>query len=354
MYPDAELLELAHRLLYRPGRVAELCVGPGGPRDWLPKLRKEEAPADLPSAASLALHASLCRGLDIRCATWGSSGYPRALAVLREPPPLIFFRGRLPLPGDTPLGVVGSRRASRAGLEMARRLGRAAAAAGHPVVSGLARGIDQAAQRGSLEEGETWGVLGCGLDQVYPPEAGQLALDVVAHGGLISEFPPGCPPLPFHFPRRNRIIAALAQGLLVVEAGLRSGALRTAQECRDLGRELGAVPGSPVNPSAAGSNQLLAEGCQLILGPEDLPLLWGEDREALAASAGEWTPERCGREGVDRVELLSARSGCLLTEALVAVANWERQGRVERLSGGSFRVLACSPDAKIAKGEGAG
>jgi DNA processing protein len=354
MHPDTELLELAHRLLYRPGRVAALCAGPGGPRDWLPLLRREEALMDLPSAASLALQTSLCRGLDIRCAAWGGADYPPALTVLREPPPLLFYRGRLPVPGDTPLAVVGSRRASRGGLEMARRLGRAAAAAGHPVVSGLARGIDQAAQRGSLEEGVTWGVLGCGLDQIYPPEAGRLAQEVIERGGLISEFPPGCPPLPFHFPRRNRIIAALGEGLLVVEAGLRSGALRTAQECRDLGRELGAVPGSPVNPSAAGSNQLLAEGCQLILGPEDLPLLWGAEREALAAASGDWSPERCAREGVNRIELLSARSGWLLTETLSAVADWERQGRVERLPGGAFRVLGGEGEAEIAKGTGAG
>ncbi len=353
MYPDADLLEVAHRLLYRPARVAELSSGPGGPRDWLRQLRLEEAPADMPSPAALALQVSLCRGLDIQCAPWAGGDYPDALTVLREPPPLLFYRGSLPGASDRPLAIVGSRRASRAGLEMARKLGRAAAAAGHSVVSGLARGIDQAAQRGSLEEGESWGVLGCGLDRIYPPEAENLALDVIGRGGMISEFPPGCPPLPFHFPRRNRIIAALAQGLLVVEAGLRSGALRTAQECRDLGRELGAVPGSPVNPSAAGSNRLLAEGCHLILGPEDLPLLWGEERDALTEARGEWSPERCAREGIDRVELLSARSGWLLTEAMAAVADWERRGGVERLSGGAFRVLRDDVQAEIAKGGGA-
>jgi len=345
VFPDIELLEIAHRLLYRPGRIRSLMESGRPPRRWLGELRTEAPPEDMPNARELSLQADLCRRRGIRCAVWGEADYPRGLGVLAEPPPVLFYRGRLPLPGQRLLGIVGSRRASRAGLEMARRLGRAASEAGHPVVSGLARGIDQAAQRGSLEQGETWAVLGCGLDRIYPPEAESLGDEIVARGGVLGEFPPGCPPLPFHFPRRNRIIAALAEGLLVVEAGLRSGALRTAQECRELGRELGAVPASPTNPSAAGSNHLLAEGCHLVLGPEDLPLLWGEERQAEGGALGIWTAERCAREGIDRVESLAARAGWLLTEALETLAQWEREGRIERLDGGRFRSMAVRSDS---------
>ncbi|MBM4116318.1 DNA-processing protein DprA [bacterium] len=343
MHPTPEQLELAHRLLYRPERLAALAGAGGTGADWLAALRAEDAASDLPSPGALAAQRACCRSLDIRAVPFEAATYPAALRLLREPPPLLFYRGRLPAAAESLLAVVGSRRASAAGLEMARRLGRAAAAAGHPVVSGLARGIDQAAQRGSLELGPSWAVLGCGLDRIYPPEARSLAEALVAAGPLLSEFPPGTPPLPFHFPRRNRLIAALGVGLLVVEAGAASGALHTARESQGLGRELGAVPANPLNPSAAGSNRLLAEGCQLILGPEDLPRLWGE-AGAAPAGAGTapeaWTPERCGREGLLDAERLSARAGWLLTETLARLAEWEREGSIERLAGGRFRLVA--------------
>ncbi len=351
LYPDPELLELAHRLLYRPARLAALAAAGGPLRAWLGPLRTEGGASELPPPASLAGQAERCRQLAIRCLTLDAPGYPPALRQLGEPPPVLFYRGRLPAADEPMLAIVGSRRASGAGLEMARRLGRAAAAAGFPVVSGLARGIDQAAQRGSLELGPSWAVLGCGLDQIYPPEAKPLAASLEAAGGLLSEFPPGTPPLPFHFPRRNRLIAALGVGLLVVEAGAASGALHTARESQALGRELGAVPANPLNPSAAGSNRLLAEGCHLILGPEDLPRLWGEASAAGPAAPCDpepWTPERCAREGVLDAERLSARTGWLLTETLDCLARWEQAGWIERLAGGRFRMAA------VARGEAAG
>lgn len=348
VHPDPEQLELVHRLLYRPERLAALAATGGSPAVWLAALRAEGRADDLPPPGALLAQAECCRRLDIHAVALDAPDYPAALRQLREPPPLLFHRGRLPAAAERLLAIVGSRRASGAGLEMARRLGRAAAAAGYPVVSGLARGIDQAAQRGSLELGPSWAVLGCGLDQIYPPEARPLAEALIAAGGLLSEFPPGCPPLPFHFPRRNRLIAALGAGLLVVEAGVASGALHTARESQALGRELGAVPASPLNPSAAGSNRLLAEGCHLVLGPEDLPRLWGEECGAAPGEAGTpWTPERCAREGLLDAERLSARAGWLLTETLARLAEWEREGRIERLGGGAFRLAAVA-------GEGAG
>ncbi|MCB9514985.1 MAG: DNA-processing protein DprA [Candidatus Krumholzibacteriia bacterium] len=348
LHPDVDQLELSQRLLYQPARLAELVALGTPPPRWLEILRREPAPQDLPSPGVLRGQAETCRRLDIRVSPFGGADYPAALGQLPDPPPLLYYRGRLPGEGEPLLAIVGSRRASGQGLEMARRLGRAAAAAGRPVVSGLARGIDQAAQRGSLEQGPSWGVLGCGLDRVYPPEAGALAEAVVAAGGLLSEFPPGAPPLPFHFPRRNRLIAALGVALVVVEAGSRSGALHTARESQALGRELGAVPASPLNPSAGGSNRLLAEGCHLLLGPEDLPVLWGESAGPGHANGETWTPARCAREGVLDAERLSARSGWLITETLERLADWEREGAVERLGGGRFRVTdAAAPAATI-------
>ena len=244
---------------------------------------------------------------------------------------------------------IGSRRASRPGKEMAGDLARGAAAAGLPVVSGMARGIDQAAHRGALELGKTWAVLGCGLDRCYPPEAEGLARDIAGAGGLLSEFPPGCPPLPFHFPRRNRIIAALARLLVVVEAGERSGALSTVAEALAIGRDLAVVPGSPASPVTRGSNRLLAEGAALLLSADDLLELMGAGSErAEPAAPLPWSAERCRREGVADLETLAARAGWLLTETIAQVGEWESAGEVVRLPGGRFRIRGIAREEPLA------
>src|SRR5208283_1426398 len=170
------------------------------------------------------------------------------------------------------VAVVGSRETSHYGLENAKKLGYQIAYAGVPVISGLARGIDTAAHLGALAaKGMTWAVLGCGLDKMYPPENDALAAKIIESGGcLISELPLGTAPDKRTFPMRNRIVSGLSFGVLVIEAGRHSGALITARQALDQGRQVFAVPGRIDNPQAQGCHQLLKDGAKLVEGVEDI------------------------------------------------------------------------------------
>jgi DNA processing protein len=210
-----------------------------------------------------------------------SDRYPEVLHELVDPPPLLFFRGRLDLPLEPSVAIVGSRKATEAGRRTASILARNLSAAGITVISGMALGIDGAAHEGALKAGgDTVAVLGSGLRVVYPGSHRPLFRKLASQGLLLSEFLPDEGALPHHFPRRNRIIAALSQAVIVVEAGSRSGALITVDHGLDLGRDVLAVPGSVHNPQAAGSNRLLREGARVITDPEAIV----EDLEALGLS----------------------------------------------------------------------
>lgn len=199
----------------------------------------------------------------------GHPDFPAALHSLSDPPLGVFVRGRLPSPQA--VALVGSRRASAYGREVAEYLGKELARAGVWVVSGMARGVDGAAHRGALAAtGLTVAVWGAGPDHVYPAEHGALAEEIAAQGGLITEYPPGTPPLPQHFPERNRLIAGLAKVVVVIEASERSGALITARLALDEGREVMAVPGSVFSRLSAGPNGLLRAGAAPVLGPGDI------------------------------------------------------------------------------------
>lgn len=219
------------------------------------------------------------------------AGYPALLAAVPSPPAL-WVRGRLE-PGDAlAIAVVGTRRATPYGLEAAERLAFELAARGVTVISGLARGIDTAAHRGALAAGgRTIAVLGCGPDVVYPPENRALLGDVERAGAVVSQFPPGTPPLPGYFPARNRIIAGLALGVVVVEAGERSGALITAGLAGDLGREVFAVPGRITSETSRGSNGLLRDGATLVRDwidiVQELPNPWRRAVRAPQVEVGE-------------------------------------------------------------------
>jgi len=311
------------------------------------RLRKEEIPgllarlrrktAKLPPPEILRWQTEQAGEMGIRILLSGEDEWPPFLNDLHQSPPLLFMRGTLPQDGPM-AAIVGSRRCSRAGREMAALLGRGLAGAGVTVISGLARGIDGEAHRGALDGGRTVAVLGGGIDRIYPHEHEALAGDILRRGALLGEFPPGTTPLPFHFPRRNRIIAALAELVIVVEAGERSGARITARHALDLGRTVGVVPGNPMNPVAAGSNQLLFEGASPVLNTQDaLELLeWGKAKP----ESRPWSPERCREEGVGDLEALALRSGWSLARSIETLASWERDGRVRRLSGGRFEVSA--------------
>lgn len=194
--------------------------------------------------------------------------FPEALRVL-EIVPLLTLRGDAALLGRPAIAMVGTREASINGRKMAYNLALALGQNGFAVVSGLARGIDSAAHQGGLAGG-TVAVLAGGVDNVYPPENDRLYRQIVEQGCVVSEMPPGFVPQAQHFPRRNRLIAGLAQGVVVVEAKLRSGSLITARLALEQGRELFAVPGSPLDPRAAGPNSLIKQGALLVETVEDI------------------------------------------------------------------------------------
>ncbi len=200
----------------------------------------------------------------------GEAGYPPRLATLDDAPPLLGVRGAMDVLMRPMIAVVGSRNASGAGLKFAGTLARDLGEAGFVIVSGLARGIDQAAHRTSLASG-TVAVLAGGHDRIYPPEHEDLLAAIIDSGGsAISEMPIGHVPRARDFPRRNRLISGTALGVVVVEAALRSGSLITARIAAEQGREVFAVPGSPLDPRAAGTNDLIKQGATLTTEASDV------------------------------------------------------------------------------------
>jgi DNA processing protein len=197
--------------------------------------------------------------------------FPKGLKEIPYPPPFLLVQGTLKPEDDRAVALVGTRAASYYGLKAGRRLARELAERGVTVVSGLARGIDTAAHQGALEGGgRTLAVLGCGLDVVYPPENRELYQRVTAQGALISEFPLGTPPEARNFPIRNRLISGLSLGVVVVEAGVKSGAGITVQYALDQGREVFAVPGPIDSPTSVGPHSLIQQGAKLVREVADI------------------------------------------------------------------------------------
>jgi DNA processing protein len=248
--------------------------------------------------------------------------FPPLLAELDSAPPILTWRGDLSLAARPCVGVVGARNASAAAVKLARDFGAALSAAGFTVVSGLARGIDGAAHRGAMPA--TIGVIASGIDVTYPPEHSELQEQVASEGLLLAEPVPGTEPRGRHFPSRNRIIAGLASGTLVVEAAPKSGSLITARLAAEAGREVMAIPGSPLDGRATGCNQLIRDGAVLVQTPEDvIELLTGFDG----------TPRSTFREAApayvfgddELAEAEPADVSALLTTAPVAVDELIRQ-----------------------------
>lgn len=222
----------------------------------------------------------------------GEADYPTALEELERQPPLLYVQGELPV--APAIAIVGSRDADRYGREVARHFARQLASAGLCIFSGCARGVDEAAHRGALESpgGTTVAVLGCGLDVDYPSRQGSLRREISERGAVITEFPFGTPPYPAHFPIRNRIIAALSIGTLVIQAADRSGSLVTARLALDLGRDVYAVPGRIDSRLARGCNTLIRDGAPLVQRPEDvLELLPMQVRDALRSAGPDASAE---------------------------------------------------------------
>ncbi len=197
--------------------------------------------------------------------------YPQTLLHLADPPLLLYVKGQLALLHTPSIGIVGSRNATPQGLANAEQFAQTLSNEGFTVVSGLALGIDGAAHRGALKgHGSTIAVMGTGIDLVYPTRHHQLAQQISVAGALVSEWPLGAPARAPHFPQRNRIIAALAQAILVIEAAAQSGSLITARLAAEIGREIGAVPGSIHSPVAKGCHRLIREGAKLVESAQDL------------------------------------------------------------------------------------
>jgi DNA processing protein len=293
--------------------------------------------------AGRAADAELARAqkLGVALVALGSQAYPRALSEIYDPPLVVYVKGRLlPDEGARSVAIVGSRAASPAGRALARALAADLAAENATIVSGLARGIDTEAHEGALErQGRTIAVLGTGVDVVYPPENAALAEQIAETGALVSEFPLGAGPRPQNFPTRNRILAGLSRGVVVVEAAEKSGALVTARLSLDAGREVMAVPGHPSQPLCAGTNALIRDGARLVRNAEDVLLeieLPGSGSERSQPARASGLLDALRRDAPLSVDDLAQKTGRPVPELLAELSELELASRIRRLPGALF------------------
>ena len=292
----------------------------GGRRRAIKVCSRRDAEREL---AALADH-------DGRLIALGEAAYPTALAAIADPPPVLSVCGRGDLLSRDSIAVVGARNASSGGLHLAERLAADLGAAGLVVVSGMARGIDARAHAGALATG-TVGVMGGGVDVVYPKENRSLFERLLVEGTVISEAPLGTVPMGRHFPRRNRIIAGLARGVVVVEGAARSGSLITARLALEQGREVLAVPGSPLDPRSSGPNRLIRQGATLVENADDvLDALAEGGRQVLGEQRQEWPgdPPSDAPEDDDAPESARETVAALLGPSPVPVDFLVRQSRL--------------------------
>ncbi len=266
-------------------RQALQYLGAQAPQALAGMARSQLEALGLPPHAALALSQPGLRQLDADRCCLNSLGitllaatdprYPAPLAAIPGAPALLYVRGRVELLGAPQLAMVGSRQPTPLGIDTATDFARRLAEAGLTVTSGLALGIDAASHQGALTAapaGGTIAVLGCGIDRPYPPQNRALAQRIARSGALVSEFPPGTPPLPANFPRRNRLISGLSAAVLVVEAARHSGSFSTARHALDQGREVFAIPGSIHNPMAQGCHALIKAGARLVESTDEILL----------------------------------------------------------------------------------
>ncbi|HMW52543.1 MAG TPA: DNA-processing protein DprA [Rhodocyclaceae bacterium] len=284
-----------------------------------------------------------------RILTLGDPDFPPALLEIPDPPVLLYIKGDVTLLSRRGVAVVGARSATPQGEANAEAFATALSAAGLPIVSGLALGIDSAAHRGGLGgPGRTVAVIGTGADRIYPARNEALARRIAEAGAIVSELPLGAPPLAHHFPRRNRLIAGLARGVLVVEAAVQSGSLITARLAAECGREVFAIPGSIHSPLARGCHRLIRDGAKLAESAEDvleeLQLEGTMPPAAAASPPDEGDPQAAqvvsalGHDPVDMDTLLQ-RTSLTSAELYAILLTLELDGRVSRLPGGRVQRL---------------
>ncbi|GLK80814.1 DNA-processing protein DprA [Methylopila turkensis] len=303
--------------------------------------------------------------LGARMIALGEADYPRALAAADGAPPLLTVAGDPSVFHRPAVGIVGARNASSAGRSFAARLAADLGGAGWVIASGLARGVDAAAHAASIESGTVAACAG-GLDRIYPPEHADLARRIIEHGALVTEMPLGWQPRGRDFPRRNRIIAGMSLGVVIVEAATRSGSLITARLAAEIGREVMAAPGSPLDPRCEGSNALLRDGATFVTRAEHVlealsPMVDRGPPEpkpislAQAETAGFRPAEPADDERARVLELLGPapaavdeivrQSGVEARGVQLVLLELELAGRLERMAGG--RVALRQPDAWI-------
>lgn len=304
--------------------------------------------------------------------TLADTDYPASLLDISDPPILLYVKGDSTLLNRPALAMVGARSATPQGIANAEAFARSLATTGLTIVSGLALGIDAAAHRGALaaDSGTTIAVIGTGADRIYPARNKALAHKIAAHGAIISEYPLGTPPLPHNFPRRNRIIAGMARGVLIVEAAVSSGSLITARLANESGREVFAIPGSIHSPLARGCHRLIRDGAKLVETAQDVldELQWGHSHadfnqprpthqrpaqvrppelEHVSSTVQPPTtlpPEAAkllaaiGHDPVD-LDTIAQRSGLTLDALYAILLPLELDGHISRLPGGRFQRL---------------
>jgi DNA processing protein len=297
-----------------------------------------------PNAAWIAAQCEHVAKDAIELIARGDAGFPVWLASIPDPPFAVFVRGVLDGLAEMGVAIVGSRRCTPGGENLARRLARDVAGAGLPVVSGLALGIDGAAHRGALDaNGVTLAVLGAGHAHVYPRRHGQLAAEIVERGAILTEHPPTVLPQPHHFPERNRLISGLARAVVVVEAGEKSGSLTTARMALEQGREVMAVPGSPLSGRSRGCHRLIQAGAALVEDAADVLAALGlaapttsDARPSIDAWSARVLAAVTAEDAID-FDALVDRLRLPVERVLETLARLEVDGFVERVDGGYIR-----------------
>ena len=328
------------------------------------RLRAGEAPADIVSRlcevhwpdrpgyrASLRARAASAvrRGAEqtLAAIVWNDAAYPIALTTIPDPPAVLWTRGEAAALNAPAVAIVGSRAASPYALSVAEQLSQDLARAGLVVVSGLARGVDSAAHRGTLAAGgATIAVLGSGADAIYPPEHAALAREIAKSGAVISELAPGTPPLPRFFPLRNRIISGLSRAVVVIEAGEKSGSLITARAALEQGRDVLAVPGNVLSGRNRGNHALLRDGAKIVESADDILEELGMLVRQRPSESGPLLPFRPGPpdpvlasltpgEPSD-LDAIAERSGLTTAKLLPRLFELELRGSIARIGGGRF------------------
>lgn len=322
----------------------------------------------LPAAVAQAIHSrqtmsaaakelAEAQAAGCRLLTWDEPEYPSRLREIYDPPPLLYVKGNIELLGRHPIAIVGARRPTPYGNQMAEKLARDLADRGLVVVSGLARGIDASAHQGALSsaQGATIGVLGCGIDVVYPKENKKIFAEMERRGAIVTEFPMGTFPAPQNFPIRNRVIAGMALGVVVVEGAQYSGSLITARLAMEFGREVYGVPGLATQTGSFGPHQLIKQGAKLVTSWEDvveelptsvraelMPVESASLHERAALIEQNLTPiERplyslLTVDQARHVDELVELSGLSSSEALAALFDLELKGVIRQLPGKQF------------------